>query len=238
MLRKLIPTLVSRNVFILKPFCKPMTSRLLMNALLMSGISKNVVQFVNCLDQTAEALCLHSEVKVISFTGSDHVGQLLLQKAYNKRVLLECGGVAGVIVDETANIEAACKATIKGGFSYAGQTCISVQRCYVHDSIYDRFKQLLLSEIAKVEVGSPENESVLLSSLINQNAVTRVQKWIDAAIFEGANVLVRGLCKDRICYPTVLENCNELSDVWLKEVFGPVICLRRFIDINDVRVFK
>lgn len=171
--------------------------------------------------------------KMISFTGSAAVGWGLKAKAGKKRIVLELGGNAGVIVDADAPLERAVKRIVAGGFSFAGQSCISVQRVYVHETIASPLTEALLAEIGKLKLGDPLDPETDLGPMIDPQAVERTHAWIQEAVREGARVLCGGAARGAIFEPTLLTDVETTAKVCREEVFAPLIVLFPFKELTE-----
>ncbi len=164
-------------------------------------------------------------IAVLSFTGSDTVGWMLRDRAKQKKVLLELGGNAAVVIDEDANFEKAAAKCAFGAFSYAGQLCISIQRIYVHHNVYKKFQRMLLEEIQRLKVGDPRDEKVLVGPLIDERAFSRLSEWIEEAKQGGAKILYGEGRTDRCLLPTLLTDVPGSCRLMREEAFGPVATL-------------
>ncbi len=176
-----------------------------------------------------------SRVAFFSFIGSARVGWMLRSKlAPGTRCALEHGGVAPVIVDESADIDKLIPSITKGGFYHAGQVCVSVQRVYVPESLLATVSEKLVAEAKKLKVGDPLSAETEVGPLIRTAEQERIDQWVKEAVSEGAELLCGGNALPNRCYePTVLVNPKQSSLVSQKEIFGPVICLYGYSDIND-----
>jgi acyl-CoA reductase-like NAD-dependent aldehyde dehydrogenase len=172
-------------------------------------------------------------VAILTFTGSATVGWSLQTAARGKRVALELGGNAAVIVHSDADLARAAARVAFGAFAYAGQICISVQNVWVHEKVEGAFREALTAEIAKLGVGDPRDESVLVGPLIDGRAADRVASWIDEAQKGGAEVIVGGRREGNVIAPTVLGRPSENLNVVREEVFGPVLNLFGYSDIGN-----
>jgi acyl-CoA reductase-like NAD-dependent aldehyde dehydrogenase len=172
-------------------------------------------------------------MSVLTFTGSATVGWLLQSAARGKRVALELGGNAAVIVHSDADLARAAARVAFGAFAYAGQICISVQNVWVEESVETRFRDLLAAEIAKLGVGDPRDESVLVGPLIDGRSADRVTSWIDEAVKAGAEIVIPGRREGNIIAPTVLGRPSESLNVVREEVFGPVLNLFGYRDVGN-----
>ena len=181
-----------------------------------------------------QAIVDDPRVVAISFTGSAAVGWAIRARAPKKRVLLELGSTAPVIVDETADLDRAAALAAAHGFSYAGQSCISVQRVLVAHPVADVFVERLLGAVAALVVGDPLDERTDVGPLIDNASSARVQAWVESAVHSGAELLTGGeVNPDGTLAPTVLASPPRDHDVWRKEVFGPVVVIERFRDFDE-----
>jgi glyceraldehyde-3-phosphate dehydrogenase (NADP+) len=173
----------------------------------------------------AERLVVDPRFRLLSFTGSAAVGWRLKSICGKKKVVLELGGNAGVIVEPDADLELATQRCAAGGFGYAGQTCISVQRIFVHQSIADLFTTKLLLQVARLKAGDPSDSATVVGPLIDQAAADRVEAWIGEAVSQGARVLLGGKRMGSVVESTVLGNVTPSMKVCCQEVFGPVVAV-------------
>jgi len=171
--------------------------------------------------------------KLLSFTGSAEVGWKMKAHAGKKKVLLELGGNAGVIVGPTADIAHAVKRSIVGAFAYSGQVCIHAQRIYVHKDVFDQFTEAFVKEAKSLKVGNPENADTQISAMIDQANAQRVEEWIVEAKEAGARVLTGGTREGTYVAPTVLTNTNNQMKVCALEIFGPVVALEAYSDFHE-----
>jgi glyceraldehyde-3-phosphate dehydrogenase (NADP+) len=170
---------------------------------------------------------------VLTFTGSATVGWSLQTVARGKRVALELGGNAAVIVHSDADLDRAAARVAYGAFAYAGQVCISVQNVWVHEKVEKAFCDRLVAEIAKLGVGDPHEESVVVGPLIDGRAADRVASWIDEAQKAGAELLVAGKREGNLIAPTVINRPSESLNVVREEVFGPVLNLFGYQELEN-----
>jgi acyl-CoA reductase-like NAD-dependent aldehyde dehydrogenase len=172
-------------------------------------------------------------ISILSFTGSDKVGWMLQSKAVRKKVILELGGNAAVVVAADADLSRAAARCAFGGFAYAGQVCISVQRVLVQKSVAARFTELLLSETAKIACGDPARPEVLVGPLIDAAAADRVMAWIEEARRGGAKVLCGGARAGNVIAPAVLSGVKPDAKLSCEEAFGPVVVLDEYDALDD-----
>ena len=179
------------------------------------------------------AIVEHRDVAYITFTGSPPVGWDIRAKAPRKRVGLELGNNAPVIIEPDGDYATAAKKISVAGFSHAGQSCISTQRVYVHDSVIDDFLTALVPLIEALRVGDPLDEDTDVSALISTGERDRVVEWIAEATSDGAKVVTGGELRDGVLVPTVLTNVTPDMKVCALEVFGPVIVVQRYTEVDD-----
>ena len=163
--------------------------------------------------------------KLLSFTGSPSVGWKMKAEAGKKKVVLELGGNAGAIVDETADLDWAVERLVYGSFAYAGQVCISVQRIYVVRAIYDEFARRFVERVERVKVGDPLDPATELGPMVDEKAVQRTHGWVTDAIRDGARALVSGEPDGRWYPPTVLVDVPRDAMICSEEAFAPVVNL-------------
>lgn len=231
---KIAPALAAGNTIVLKPATKtPLSALFLARALDEAGLPKGALSVLPMPRELGDRLVTDERYKLLTFTGSSSVGWGMKARAGKKRVILELGGNAGVIVDATADVPFAVKRIAAGGFAYAGQSCISVQRVFVHDSLYDEFARRLTAAVEALVVGNPLDPTTDLGPMIDAGEVDRVEAWVNEAIAVGARVLTGGRRISRSVYaPTILEGVPEVAKVCAQEVFAPVVGLYRFADFD------
>ncbi|HXJ73800.1 MAG TPA: aldehyde dehydrogenase family protein [Candidatus Dormibacteraeota bacterium] len=232
---KVAPCLATGNTMIVKPAPKtPLTALLLAEVLEQAGVTPGQINIVTCPNDLAGRLVGDARVKMVSFTGSPTVGWPLKERCGRQRITLELGGNAGVIVHEDADLDSAIPAIATGGFGYAGQSCISVQRVFVHAAVYETFRERLLDQVrTRVRVGDPRERDTVVGPMIDAGAAQRVVRWINEAVKTGARLLTGGQARGNLVEPAVLENVAPQADLWAKEVFGPVVALRSYQDFKE-----
>jgi len=183
----------------------------------------------------AEQMVTDKRVSFFSFIGSAKVGWHLRSKlAAGTRCALEHGGVAPVIIDETANINKILPSLMKGAFYHAGQVCVSVQRVFVHESLAKPLAEAMAAAASQLQVGNPVENNTDIGPLIRENEVLRVQTWVDEAIAAGASLYCGGKALAHQCFaPTVLFNPPNDAKVSTQEVFGPVVCIYPYTDVHE-----
>ena len=231
---KVAPCLAAGNPLVLKPAPQtPLTALLLGEVFLTTDLPPTALMILPCSNVLAERMVEHPVFRALSFTGSVNVGWMLKGKAGHKRVLLELGGNAGVIIEPDANLETAVTRCVAGGFGYAGQTCISVQRIFVHQSQYDRFLQSFVDKVRTLPMGDPALETTVVGPLINEQAAMRVETWIQEAVSHGANIHTGGSRHGSVMEATVLTNVSSTMKVCCEEVFGPVVTISPYTKLQE-----
>lgn len=232
---KVAPALATGNTVALRPTAEaPLTALKLAEIIEAAGAPAGVFNVVPCSTEVADILLTSERVAMVSFTGSGAVGRYIRQRAGMKRVALELGSNAANIVTSSADLATAAAAITKGGFMYAGQSCISAQRVYVHDAVYDRFLDLLASAARALKMGDPLKDGVDVGPMISLEAAKRAEEWIRAAISGGARALVGGARDGAFLEPTILTDVNERMRVVCEEVFAPVMAIQRYQDYRSV----
>jgi acyl-CoA reductase-like NAD-dependent aldehyde dehydrogenase len=233
---QVIPAIAVGCPVIIKPATQtPMSAIKLVEILEEAGLPKGWAQAVVCDRHGGELLATSPKVDFLTFIGSGAVGWYLNSKVANgTRVALEHGGVAPVIVEADADIDDLIPSIGKGGFYHAGQVCVSVQRVYVHDSIVDEVAKRLSDYASKLVVGDQLDPKTEVGPLINHNEVNRVEEWVNEAVTKGGKILTGGKRISDSCYePTVILNPADDALVSTKEVFGPVVIIYSYSDIEE-----
>ncbi|MFQ5427543.1 MAG: aldehyde dehydrogenase family protein [Thermodesulfobacteriota bacterium] len=231
---KVAPAMACGNSIIIKPASKtPLTALLLGRIITEAGWPAGGVNIVPSSGMDAGALAMNKGIKKISFTGSPGVGWALKKKASEKKVSLELGGNAGVIVCEDAPLDLAAKRCATGAFVYAGQVCISLQRIYVHKDIFGDFKERFLRECEALKPGDPADEATTLAPMIDESALTNTAARVEEAVSEGAELLTGGKRQDNFFLPTVLTKTTSAMKVCSEELFAPVVILEQYEDFKE-----
>lgn len=161
----------------------------------------------------------------MTFTGSVEVGHLIQQQAGFRKLTLELGSNSPFIIDEGVDIDQIIQRSVMGSFTNNGQVCISIQRIYVHKSLYQQFLDRFVSTTKQLVIGSPLEENTNITAVISKKSLERLQSWIDEAVQEGAKIECGGTVEGNVLLPTVLTNVNRDSKVFRFEVFGPIVCI-------------
>ncbi len=233
-MHKVAPAVAVGAPFVLKPPPQaPETGLKLGELLLEAGVPPEAVSVFPVPNPVAEALAKAPELPIVSFTGSAKVGWYLKEILPKKKVILELGGNAAVIVHRDADLSLAANRVALGAFAYAGQVCISVQRVLVHREIYEPFKELLISETKALKVGDPWDPEVVMGPLISEAEARRVEEWIAEALKGGARLITGGKREGDFVEPTLLERVPHTAKLWREEVFGPVAVLEPYEDFEE-----
>jgi acyl-CoA reductase-like NAD-dependent aldehyde dehydrogenase len=178
----------------------------------------------------ADLFTTDERLKLLSFTGSPGVGWELKAKAGKKKVVLELGGNAAVIVDADADLDHALARIVFGGYYQSGQSCIHVQRVIIHESIYETFRNMLAAKVKTLVSGDPKARDTFIGPMISAKEAQRLKGWIDSAVAGGATLLAGGGCEGAMLEATLLEGCSRDMEVYTEEAFGPVVILSKFSD--------
>jgi glyceraldehyde-3-phosphate dehydrogenase (NADP+) len=231
---KVAPALASGNAIIVKPSPRtPLSSLLLGEVFLESGLPAGALQIVPAEVRYIERVLADERVAVLSFTGSADVGWDLKSHARKKAVILELGGNASVIIDESADLERSVERSITGAFAYSGQVCISAQRIFVHERLFDEWTKRFTDLANAMRAGDPLEEGTEISVMIDEKAATRAESWVNEAVDHGANVLCGGKRKGAMMPPTVLSDTDVEMRVVSEEVFAPIAVVEKFSDFED-----
>jgi acyl-CoA reductase-like NAD-dependent aldehyde dehydrogenase len=231
---KVAPAIAAGCPMVLKPAPQtPLCSLLLAEVVQHAGWPDGAFNVLPLSNEDAGLLISDDRIKMISFTGSAAVGWEIKKHAGKKKVTLELGGNAGVIVHSDADVNYAAERCVVGGFSYAGQTCISVQRIFVEQSVYGKFIDALWAGVDKLKTGDPMDESTDLGPLIRESDAIRAADWVQEAVRGGARLLRGGRRKGSTIEPTVLTGTRADMKVNCQEIFAPVVTVEPYTDFND-----
>jgi len=221
---KVAPALATGNTLILKPPSTCPGAALRLGRIVHeAGAAAGWVNIMPCRPAIGEVIIRDDRIKVVSFTGSPGVGYHIKAISGKKRVILELGGNAGVIVHGDAHLQSAVDRIVTGGYGQAGQSCIAVQRVYVQDTIYDDVLDRLIQATRKVRVGDPMDPDTLVGPMISEHEAVRVENWVSEAVQGGAKVMIGGQRDGAFYQPTILTNVRPEMKVSCLEVFAPVI---------------
>jgi acyl-CoA reductase-like NAD-dependent aldehyde dehydrogenase len=237
-MHKIAPALATGCSVILKPSpYTPLTALALGSLCKKIGLPPGVLNVVVCQNAEAEIMLKDERLKMLSFTGSAEVGWQLKEKAGKKKVVLELGGNAAVIVDRSANLDEAAKAIAMGAYNYSGQVCISVQRIYVDHSVFDAFLEKFKVCVSDLKVGHPGEEGVVVGPIIDRVHLNRIDTWIHEARARGAQIVFGGAVVDlenNLYQPTLLTNTQGDMKIVAEEAFGPVAIIEKVQYFDEV----
>lgn len=231
---KVAPAIAVGCPFILKPASlTPIGALILGEILAETDLPKGAFSILPCPREGAELFTTDERIKLLSFTGSPDVGWALKAKAGKKKVVLELGGNAACVVDEDADLDDAVARIIIGAFYQSGQSCISVQRIFIHERVYDTFRDKLVAAARNLKAGDPKAEDTFIGPIISAKEADRIESWIASARSRGARVLCGGGRSGNVIDATLLEGVPEAERVSCEEVFGPVAVLAPFRSFDE-----
>jgi acyl-CoA reductase-like NAD-dependent aldehyde dehydrogenase len=231
---KVAPAMAVGAPVVQKPASQtPLSALALRDIVIAAGWPEEAYAVVLLSGKQGEGLVMDPRLPVVSFTGSGEVGWRLKELAPKKRVWLELGGNAAVIVHADADLDDAAARTVAGGFGYAGQSCISVQRTLVHRSVFEAFQEKLLAGTRKLKTGDPLDETTDVGPMISEAEAQRAESWVEEAVAAGAKLLMGGARRGSILEPTVLSSTTPAMKVECQEVFAPVVTLTPYDDFGE-----
>ncbi len=232
---KIAPAIACGCPFILKPSSLTPISALVLGEILAEcDLPAGAFSILPCNREDALPLVVDDRVAHLSFTGSPAVGWQMKARCGRKKISLELGGNAACIIDENSAIETVVSRLLFGAYYLAGQSCISVQRIFVHSSLYNELRQRLCESVAALKTGDPLDEKNFCGPLIQESEALRVEAWIKDACDAGASLLCGGERAGAFVQPCLLENVPHPCQIWREEVFGPVACLEVYEDFKEV----
>jgi len=226
---KIAPAIASGCPIILKPSRNtPLSVLELAKIIDETDLPKGAISILPMDRNSGNKLVTDKRFGLLTFTGSPDVGWKMKNEAGKKKVVLELGGNAGVIITETANIKTAVKKCITGAFAYSGQVCIHAQRLYVNDLVFDEFIKRFIYETKLLKFGNPLDIETDISSMIDESNAVRIENWVKEAVSEGALVLLGGKRTGTFYEPTILTNTNSKMKVSCLEAFGPIVTIEKY----------
>ena len=230
---KLAPAIAAGNSIVLKPPSKdPLTMLTVAEIVEKSGVPEGAVSILPMTRALGDRMVEDDRFKLLTFTGSPSVGWRMKERAGKKKVVLELGGNAGVIVDESANLDWAVKRSLVGAFSYAGQVCISVQRMFIHRSVWDAFLERFVAGARALVTGDPLDPETQLGPMVDQQQAQRTERWVREAEELGGKVLLGGRADGSFFPPTVLVDTPAQAQVCSNEAFAPLVVAFPFDDFD------
>ncbi|WP_273777892.1 aldehyde dehydrogenase family protein [Acinetobacter sp. GSS19] len=227
---KIAPAIAAGCPFVLKPASlTPLSALKIAQILAETDLPKGAFSILPCERQDADVLVTDERFKLLSFTGSDIVGWDMKARAGRKKVTLELGGNAAVMIEPDTEIsDALIDRLIAAAYGHAGQVCISVQRILVHADIYSEVKKKLVAKLKKIQATDPNLTTTLVGPMIKASEALRLKQWVDQAEQQGAKILAGGKLQGVLFDPTLLEKVDPSLDVYQNEVFGPVAILEKY----------
>lgn len=231
---KLAPAIAAGNPIILKPArSTPLSTLALAKIISETDLPKGAISILPMDRESGNQLVTDNRFKLLSFTGSPSVGWAMKSQAGKKKVLLELGGNAGVLVSGSADVEKSVIRCLIGGFAYSGQVCIHVQRIFVHEDIFEEFSQKFIEKTKLLKQGKPNDAETEISSMIDESNALRVEDWVNEAVENGAKILCGGKKEGTFFQPTVLTDTKPDMKVCALEVFGPVVSIEKYSDFEE-----
>jgi glyceraldehyde-3-phosphate dehydrogenase (NADP+) len=223
------------NPIVLKPSSRtPMTALLLGKVIMETEAVEGSISILPCKSSNATPLVEDPRLKMVTFTGSPAVGWIIKARAGRKKVALELGGNAAVIVEPDADLETAAKKICIGAFAFSGQVCISVQRAFIHESRFTLFMDLLRQEVGRLKAGDPLDENTDFGPMIDEENAQRIETWVDEAIHSGGAVFMGGKRAGLFYPPTILTGVSPHMKVVCQEAFGPILVVDSYSDFSEV----
>ena len=231
---KVAPAIAAGCPFVLKPASwTPVGALMIGEVLAETDLPPGAFSILPCPRESAGQFTTDGRLKLLSFTGSPEAGWAIKARAGKKKVVLELGGNAAVIVDQDADLEDAVARIVIGAFYQSGQSCISVQRILVHEAIYEEFTARLVEATKALKVGDPLEEDTFVGPVISTKDAQRIDAWINDAVQAGGRILCGGGRRGVMVNPTLIEDVLPEENLVCREVFGPVAVLSRFTDFDD-----
>ncbi len=232
---KIAPAIAAGCPIVLKPAsATPLSTLELAKIIAAAHLPKGAVSVLPMDRKTGNLLVTDERINLLSFTGSPAIGWELKKQSGRKKTVLELGGNAGVIVSDTASLPETIAKSLVGGFSYSGQICIHAQRFFVHEAIFEPFKQAFIEKTRTLKNGDPLHADTDVSVMIDEENAKRVEDWINEAVAQGATLLCGGKRNGSYVEPTLLTGTNAGMKVYAEEAFGPIVCLEKYNgDIYD-----
>ncbi len=228
---KIAPAIAVGCPFVMKPASlTPLGAIMIGEVLAETDLPEGAFSILPASRDGADLFTTDERLKLLSFTGSPDVGWALKAKAGKKKVVLELGGNAAVVIDADADLDYALERVVFGGYYQSGQSCIHVQRVIVHEAVYDRFRDMLADRVKMLRSGDPKDRQTFIGPMISAREAQRLKGWVDDAVAGGARLLAGGSCKGSMLEATLVENCSRDSQLYREEAFGPAVILSRFSD--------
>ncbi|MFW2351213.1 aldehyde dehydrogenase family protein [Qipengyuania sp.] len=231
---KVAPAIAVGCPFVMKPASKTPLGAIIMGEVLAeTDLPEGAFSILPASRDGADLFTVDERLKLLSFTGSPAVGWDLKARCGKKKVVLELGGNAAVIVDRDADLDDALERIIFGAFYQSGQSCIGVQRIIIHEEVYDRFKEMLVEKTKGLVAGDPKDRETFIGPMISEGEAKRLKGWIDEAVEGGASLLCGGGREGNMLEATLLEHVHKDAKALNEEAFGPLAILQKFSDFDE-----
>lgn len=230
---KIAPAIAVGCPFVMKPASRTPLGAIIMGEVLAeTNLPKGAFSILPAHREGADLFTEDERLKLLSFTGSPDVGWALKAKAGKKKIVLELGGNAAVIIDHDADLDDALERVTFGAFYQSGQSCIGVQRIIIHADVYDRFRSMLIARTKSLVSGDPKDRNTFIGPMIDVKEASRLDGWVQEAVAAGATLLCGGKRDGAMLDATLLEGVPRTAKVYTEEAFGPVALLSKFTDFN------
>ena len=231
---KIAPAIAVGCPFVIKPASRtPLGTIIIGEALAETDLPKGAFSVLPASRDGADLFTTDERLKLLSFTGSPEVGWALKQKAGKKKVVLELGGNAAVIVDQDADLDDAVERIVFGAFYQSGQSCIGVQRIIAHELVYDELRDRLVARTETLVAGNPRDRETFIGPMISEGEARRLEGWIRQAVEGGATLLCGGEREGAMLQATLLDGVDRRAALYAEEAFGPVAILSRFSGFDE-----
>lgn len=237
-MHKVAPAIACGNAVILKPSERtPLTPLMLGEVLLEAGLPPKALSILPGYGDVGKAMTTHPDVRVVSFTGSRKIGEIITRQAGIKKVVLELGSNSAIVLHKDGDLKKAVQKTVLGGYAIAGQVCISVQRVFVHEDLFEEYLKELEEAVSRLKVGDPMQEETDVGPMIALSEVQRVQEWIDEALQEGARLITGGVSGgdkvSSVLSPTIVSLVPTNVRLFREEAFAPVVVVNPYRDVEE-----
>lgn len=236
-MHKVAPALAAGNAVILKPSERtPLTPVMMVELFLEAGIPPKALSVIPGYGDVGRVMTTHPDVRVVSFTGSRKVGDIIARQVGIKKLVLELGSNSAIVLHKDGDIDKAVQKTVAGGYAIAGQVCISVQRVFVHEEIFNTFVERLKETVNSLKVGDPMDETTDVGPLIASSELERIEEWIEESVSAGAKLVTGGTPLDKekaLLKPTIISLVPRNSKLFKEEAFAPVVVVNPFKEIEE-----
>ena len=236
-MHKVAPALAAGNAVILKPSERtPLTPTMMVELFLEAGIPPKALSVIPGYGDVGRVMTTHPDIRVVSFTGSRKVGDIISRQVGIKRLVLELGSNSAIVLHRDGDVDKAVQKTVAGGYAIAGQVCISVQRVFVHEEVFDLFTEKLKEAVERLKVGDPMDETTDVGPLIASSEIERIEGWIEESVREGAKVITGGepLNKEKaLLKPTIISLVPTDSKLFKEEAFAPVVVVNPYKEVDE-----